>query len=58
MKLTAKDIITELTDDYVQKFILFDDVVTTGASMAACVPLLQSAGARAIFLLCLARDKK
>lgn len=38
--------------------VLFDDVVTTGASMAACVPLLQSAGARAIFLLCLARDKK
>ena len=27
LKLTAKDIITELTDDYVQKFILFDDVV-------------------------------
>lgn len=27
LKLTAKDIITELTNDYVQKFILFDDVV-------------------------------
>lgn len=36
--------------------ILFDDVVTTGASMAACVSLLMSAGARGVICLCIAQN--
>lgn len=35
--------------------VLFDDVVTTGASMSACVEILQKAGARGIFCLCMAQ---
>ncbi len=37
--------------------LLYDDVVTTGASMAACVPLLQKAGAKAIVCLCLGQNQ-
>lgn len=36
--------------------LLFDDVVTTGASMAACVNLLRKAGASAVIGLCIAQD--
>ena len=36
--------------------LLFDDVVTTGASMAACVTLLRKAGACAVICLCIAQD--
>lgn len=38
--------------------LLFDDVVTTGASMAACVKLLQEAGAKSMICLCLAQNQK
>lgn len=36
--------------------VLFDDVVTTGASMLGCVKLLRSAGAKEILALCIAQD--
>ncbi len=36
--------------------LLFDDVVTTGASMAACVELLKQAGARTVICVCIAQD--
>ena len=36
--------------------LLFDDVVTTGASMAACVTLLRNAGARSVICFCIAQD--
>lgn len=36
--------------------ILFDDVVTTGASMAACVDLVKKAGARSVICVCIAQD--
>jgi ComF family protein len=36
--------------------LLFDDVVTTGASMAACTSLLKKAGAKGIICLCIAQD--
>jgi ComF family protein len=36
--------------------LLLDDVVTTGASMAACVNLLRKAGASSIICLCIAQD--
>ena len=38
--------------------LLFDDVVTTGASMAACVSLLRRAGVRGVVCLALASDLK
>ena len=38
--------------------LLFDDVVTTGASMAACVSLLRRAGARGVVCFALASDLK
>ena len=38
--------------------LLFDDVVTTGASMAVCVSLLRRAGARGVVCLALASDLK
>ena len=38
--------------------LLFDDVVTTGASMAACVSLLRRAGAKGILCFCLASEPK
>ena len=34
--------------------ILFDDVVTTGASMAACTNLLKKAGAKGVICICMA----
>ncbi len=34
---------------------LFDDVVTTGASMASCVSLLKKAGAAVVVCLCVAK---
>ncbi len=36
--------------------LLFDDIVTTGASMLGCVKLLTSAGAKEIVGLCIAQD--
>ena len=42
-------------DKYV---ILYDDVVTTGASMTACVELLKKAGAKGVFCLCMAQVAK
>ena len=36
--------------------ILFDDIVTTGASMSACVALLKRSGAKGIICLCVAKD--
>lgn len=36
--------------------LLLDDVVTTGASMAACVSLLRKAGASSVICLCIAQD--
>ncbi len=35
---------------------LIDDIVTTGASMAACTKILQSSGAKAVICLCIAED--
>ena len=36
--------------------ILFDDIVTTGASMAACCKILRKSGAKGIICLCIAQD--
>ncbi len=36
--------------------LLFDDVVTTGASMAACVSLLRNADVQSVICLCIAQD--
>ena len=38
--------------------VLFDDVVTTGASMSAATSLLYKAGAKGVICLCLASDAK
>ncbi|MBO5203823.1 MAG: ComF family protein [Clostridia bacterium] len=38
--------------------ILFDDIVTTGASMSACVRLLRKAGAKGVLCFSLASSKK
>lgn len=38
--------------------ILFDDIVTTGASMSAATSLLYKAGVRGVICLCLASDAK
>ena len=38
--------------------LLFDDVVTTGASMAVCVSILRKAGAKGILCFCIASDLK
>ena len=38
--------------------ILFDDVVTTGASMSACLPLLRKMGAKGVIGCTLAADRK
>ncbi len=35
--------------------ILYDDIVTTGASLCACADILKSMGARTIYALCLGR---
>ena len=35
---------------------LYDDIVTTGASMSACAELLRKAGAKAIVCLCIAQN--
>lgn len=35
--------------------ILYDDVVTTGASVSACAELLKTMGARTVYVLCLGR---
>ncbi len=43
-----------LKDKYV---LLFDDIVTTGASMAACCKLLRRAGTKGIFCICLGYDQ-
>lgn len=37
---------------------LFDDIVTTGASMAACLPLLRRAGVKGVICLAIASDLK
>jgi len=37
--------------------ILFDDVVTTGASMTACTRILRKAGAKGVLCFCIAKDK-
>ena len=36
--------------------ILFDDIVTTGASMSACVSLLKKSGAKGVICICIAKD--
>lgn len=38
--------------------ILFDDVVTTGASMSACLPLLRRSGAKGVICLAAASEPK
>ena len=38
--------------------VLFDDVVTTGASMAACTDLLKKAGAKGVICVCIASVPK
>ena len=38
--------------------ILFDDIVTTGASMAACAKLLKKAGAKGVICVCMASTVK
>ena len=38
--------------------ILLDDVVTTGASMAACLPILRKMGSRGVICCCIASDVK
>ena len=44
----------ELSGKYL---VLFDDIVTTGASMSGCVPMLQKAGAKEILAFCIAQDQ-
>ncbi len=38
--------------------MLFDDIVTTGASMSACLPSLRKMGVKGVFCACLASDVK
>ena len=38
--------------------LLFDDIVTSGASMSVCLSLLRRAGAKGVICLCLASDLK
>ena len=49
----------KLKDRVKNKYVLlFDDVVTTGASMAACVNLLKKAGAKGVICVCMASVAK
>ena len=44
----------DLSGKYV---VLFDDIVTTGASMSECVKLFRSAGAKEVLALCIAQNE-
>lgn len=41
-----------------KKYIIADDVITTGATVSACAELLKQSGAEAVFPVCIARTKK
>jgi predicted amidophosphoribosyltransferase len=40
-----------------ERLILVDDVITTGATVAACAHALRHAGAREVYALALARSR-
>lgn len=50
--------INDPTDVSGKLVVLFDDVVTTGASMSACIEILKKAGASGIICLCMAQAHK
>ena len=41
-----------------KKYIIIDDVITTGATVSYCAELLKSHGAKAVFPVCAARTKR
>lgn len=41
-----------------KKFLIVDDVITTGATVSACADILRDAGAQAVFPVCIARTKQ
>ena len=41
-----------------KKYLIADDVITTGATVSACADILRGAGAKAVFPVCIARTKQ
>lgn len=53
-----KQFVITSSEEIAGKYVfLYDDVVTTGASMTACAKLLRDAGAKGIICLCIARNQ-
>ena len=53
-----KQFVITSSEEIAGKYVfLYDDVVTTGASMTACARLLRDAGAKGIVCLCIARNQ-
>ena len=58
-KNIKKQFVISSSEQIAGKYVfLYDDVVTTGASMTACVKLLRNAGARGIICFCIARNQQ